>query len=89
MVMLLPLSEQLLRLRLSIHACTYISVYLSLYQNTAYHCQQGLKNTIIELLKTSTDLQISKGVGALKELFLKKKGYSSPLLSPLPKTHVC
>ena len=28
MVMLLPLSEQLLRLHLSIHACTYISVYL-------------------------------------------------------------
>ena len=48
MVMLLPLSEQLLRLHLSIHACTYISVYLvqkylSLYQNTAYHGKQGLK----------------------------------------------
>ena len=31
------------------------------------------KNTTIELLKTSTDLEISKGVDALKQLFLKKR----------------
>ena len=40
---------------------------------------------MVELLKTSTDPVIAKGVDALKQLFLKKKGYSSPLLSPLAK----
>ena len=32
---------------------------------------------MIELLKTSTDTQILKEVDVLKQLFLKKKGYSS------------
>ena len=41
------------------------------------HCisqSARFKNTMIELLKTSTDPQISKGVDALKQqLFLRKK----------------
>ena len=44
------------------------------------HCisqSARFKNTMIELLKSSTDPQISKGVDALKQLFFEKKGYSS------------
>ena len=40
------------------------------------HCisqSARFKNTVIELLKTSTDPQISRGVDALKQLFLRKK----------------
>ena len=51
------------------------------------HCIHStkFKNTLIELLKTSTDPQISKGVDAPNNCFWRKEGYSSPLLSPLPK----
>ena len=40
------------------------------------HCisqSARFKNTMIELLKTSTDPQISRGVDALKKLFLRKE----------------
>ena len=37
---------------------------------------------MIELLRTSTDPQISKGVDALKQLFLKKRGIQFPLAVP-------
>ena len=36
-------------------------------------------STMIELLTTSSDLQISKGVNALKQLFLRKKKDTVPL----------
>ena len=67
--------------------CTYkIPVTLSEHYIHVHVLQSArFKNTIIELLTTSTHLGISKRVGALKQLFLKKKGYRSPLLFPLPK----
>ena len=52
------------------------------------HCishSARFKNTMIKLLKTSTDPQISKGVDALKLRIWRKERYRSPLLSPLPK----
>ena len=48
------------------------------------HCIHSarFKNTIIELLKTSTDPQISKGVDAIKQLFLKKRRIRFPVAVP-------
>ena len=48
------------------------------------------KNTTIELLKTSTDLEISKGVDALKQLFLKKRRIQfSAAVSASKKKNAC
>ena len=49
------------------------------YKNTCHFIRKlhitvsKQQNTMIELLKTSTGPQISKGVDALKQLFLRKK----------------
>ena len=92
-VMLLPLSWTVTAFT-PLYTCMHLHFYVPSIKVPVTLSEHRIsrsarfKNTIIELLKTSTDLQISKGVGALKQLFLKKKGYSSPLLSPLPKTHV-
>ena len=84
---LLPLFEQLLRLYLSMHL--HVRVPIKTPVTLTEHCishSARFKNTMIELLKTSTDPQISNGVGALKPLFPRKKRTGScPLLSPLPK----
>ena len=43
------------------HALYYhVPEFLSLYQNIAYYTKQGLKNTIIQLLKISSDPQIHR-----------------------------
>ena len=79
--MLLPfIFEQLLHLYLPIHMhalpfpCTYRNTCL--LSELSEHCMSHsarFKNTIIELLETSKNPQISKGVDALKQLFLRKK----------------
>ena len=44
------------------------------------------KNTMIEILKTSTDPQVPKGVDALKQLlFLKKRRIQFPVAVPASK----
>ena len=68
--------------------CVYTSLYMHAlpfpctYKNTCHLSELSkhwmshsarFKNTIIELLETSKDPQISKGVDALKQLFLRKK----------------
>ena len=54
----------------------HFRVAIKLPLTLSEHCisqSARFKNTMIELLKTSTDPQISKGVDALKQLFLRKK----------------
>ena len=46
------------------------------------------KNTMIELLKTSTDPQIARGVYALKQLFLRKRRIQFPVAVP-PSKNAC
>ena len=57
-------------MHLHFHVPTKIRVTLS--EQCISHSAR-FKNTMIELLKSSTDPQISKGVDALKQLFLKKR----------------
>ena len=90
--MLLPLFEQLLSLYLPIRACTYISVFrvpMKIPVTLSEHCishSARFKNTMIEILKTSTDPQVSKGVDALKQLlFLKKRRIQFPVVVPASK----
>ena len=77
------LLEQLLRLYRHIHACTYI-VPIKIPVTLSEHCishSARFKNTVIEILKTSTDPQISKGVDTLKQLlFLKKRRIQFPVV---------
>ena len=42
--------------------CCHVPEFLSLYQNIAYYTSKAWKNTIIELLKISSDPQITKGL---------------------------
>ena len=83
--MLLSLFEQLLRLYLPykcmrLHFRAPIKMPVTLLE----HCilPARFKNTMIELLKTSTDQQISKGVDPLKQLFLKKRRIRFPVAVP-------
>ena len=66
-----------------LHFCVPIKIPVTLSE----HCNDSarFKNTVIELLKTSTDPQMSKGVDASNNCFCRKEGYNSLLLFPLPK----
>ena len=58
------------------HALTFPSVPIKIPVTLSEHCMSQsarFENTMIELLETSEDPQISKGVDALKQLFLRKK----------------
>ena len=58
------------------HALTFPSVPIKTPVTLSEHCMSHsarFKHTMIELLETSKDPQISKGVDALKQLFLRKK----------------
>ena len=59
-----------------LHFRVGIKIPITLLEHCILHSAR-FKNTMIQLLKTSTDTQISKEVDVLKQLFLKKKGYSS------------
>ena len=68
-----------------ISACAYISqapikMPVTLLEHRILPAR--FKNTMIELLKTSTDQQISKGVDPLKQLFLKKRRIRFPVAVP-------
>ena len=58
------------------HALTFPSVPIKIPVTLSEHGMSHsarFENTMIELLETSKDPQISKGVDALKQLFLRKK----------------
>ena len=55
-----------------LHFRVPIKIPVTLSEHCISHSER-FQNTMIELLKTSTDSQISKGVDALKQLFLKRK----------------
>ena len=76
---LLALFERLLRLYLRIHAFTYFRVPIKVPATLSEHCTHWFKNTMKELLKTSTDPRILKGVNALKQLFLKRRRIQFPI----------
>ena len=65
------------------HFCVPIKIPVTLSE----HCNHSarFKNTMIELLRTSTDPQISKGVDALKLLSLKKRKIQFSLAVPASK----
>ena len=67
----------------------YFRVPLKISVTLSEHCishSARFKNTMIDLLKTSTDPQIPKGVDALKQLlFLKKRRIQFPLDVPASK----
>ena len=68
---------QLLCLHLPIHACNklHFLVPIKILVTLSEHCishSVRFTNTVIELLKTYRDPQVSEGVDALKQLFLWK-----------------
>ena len=68
------------------YTCMYLHfrVPIKIPVTLSEHCIHSarFKNTMIELLRTSTDPQISKGVDALKQLFLKKRKIQFSLAVP-------
>ena len=72
------------------HALTFPCTYKNHPVTLSEHCishSARFKNKMIEILKTSTDPQISKGVDALKQLlFLKKRRIQFLVVAPLPKS---
>ena len=65
------------------HFCVPIKIPVTLSEHCIHSAR--FKNTMIELLRTSTDPQISKGVDALKQLFLKKRKIQFSLAVPASK----
>ena len=68
-----------------LHFRVPIKIPVTLSEHCISHSAR-FKNTMIEILKTSTDPQVSKGVDALKQLlFLKKRRIQFPVVVPASK----
>ena len=68
-----------------LHFRVPIKILVTLSEHWISHSAR-FKNTMIEILKTSTDPQVPKGVDALKQLlFLKKRRIQFPVVVPASK----
>ena len=68
-----------------LHFRVPIKIPVTLSEHWISHSAR-FKNTMIEILKTSTDPQVPKGVDALKQLlFLKKRRIQFPVVVPASK----
>ena len=68
-----------------LHFRVPIKIPITLSEHWISHSAR-FKNTMIEILKTSTDPQVPKGVDALKQLlFLKKRRIKFPVVVPASK----